>query len=69
MLKLARGNTIVLGPCFVMQYLVLFLVLQSSTLYRGFLTFLKSGQGPVEIGKKAFGPSKLGNLMQLAILN
>ena len=32
---------------------------------RNFPTFLKFGPGPVEIGEKAFEPSKLGNLMQL----
>ena len=28
--------------------------------HRDFPTFLKSGQGPVEFGKKAFGSSKFG---------
>ena len=37
---------------------------------RDFLTFLKSGQGPVEFGEKIhFDHQNWGNLMQSAILN
>ena len=32
----------------------------SPTGYRDFPTFLSQGQGSVQLGKKAFGPSKLG---------
>ena len=35
-------------------------ILFASFSIRDFPTFLKSGRGPVEFGKKAFGPSNLG---------
>ena len=43
-------------------------ILFASFSIRDFPTFLKSGHGPVEFGKKAFGPSKLGKF-GTAILN